>query len=147
MYSFTASMLYLSCADIGTMGDDSATVPGAEFNNSTKVGAERTLDERGDALLVLQRLRLLYEIDLVLEDDDVFELHDLDGCEMLRRLRLGARLVPGDKQQRGVHDRGTVQHGGHENVVARAIDERDVPDELHARIASRPLARRALLLV
>jgi hypothetical protein len=28
MYSFTASMLYLSCAEIGTMGDDSATVPG-----------------------------------------------------------------------------------------------------------------------
>jgi hypothetical protein len=27
MYSFTASMLYLSCAEIGTMGDDSATVP------------------------------------------------------------------------------------------------------------------------
>src|SRR5216684_5319233 len=27
MYSFTASMLYLSWAEIGTMGDDSATVP------------------------------------------------------------------------------------------------------------------------
>ena len=27
MYSFTASMLYLSCAEMGTMGDDSATVP------------------------------------------------------------------------------------------------------------------------
>ena len=27
MYSFTASMLYLSFAEIGTMGDDSSTVP------------------------------------------------------------------------------------------------------------------------
>ena len=27
MYSFTASMLNFSCAEMGTMGDDSATVP------------------------------------------------------------------------------------------------------------------------
>jgi hypothetical protein len=27
IYSLTASMLYFSCADIGTMGDFSATVP------------------------------------------------------------------------------------------------------------------------
>ena len=27
MYSFTASILYLSWADIGTIGEDSATVP------------------------------------------------------------------------------------------------------------------------
>jgi len=27
MYSFTASMLYLSCAGTGMMGNDSATVP------------------------------------------------------------------------------------------------------------------------
>lgn len=27
MYSFTASMLYFSCAEMGTIGDDSATVP------------------------------------------------------------------------------------------------------------------------
>lgn len=27
MYSLTASILYFNCADIGTMGDDSATVP------------------------------------------------------------------------------------------------------------------------
>jgi len=28
MYSFTASMLYFSCVEIGTMGDGSATEPG-----------------------------------------------------------------------------------------------------------------------
>lgn len=61
------------------------------------------------------------EIDLVLEDEDVLELHDLDGGQMLRRLRLRARLVSGDEQQGGVHHRGSVQHGGHQNIVTGAV--------------------------
>ena len=35
MYSFTASMLYFSCAEIGTIGEDSATVPCWVVNNWT----------------------------------------------------------------------------------------------------------------
>lgn len=31
MYSFTASMLYFSWAEMGTIGDDSATVPKREM--------------------------------------------------------------------------------------------------------------------
>jgi hypothetical protein len=109
MYSLTASMLYFSCADMGTMGEDSATVPvegGQRGANEGRI--QRTFNEGGDALLVLQRLRLLNEVDFVLEDNYVLQFHDLDCCEMLGCLGLRAGFVPGDEKQRGVHDRGTV---------------------------------------
>lgn len=54
---------------------------------------------------------------------------------MLTRLRLRTRLVSGDKQQRSVHDGGTVQHRSHENVVTWAINEGDVADEGHLAVA------------
>lgn len=107
----------------------------------------RTLDERGDALLVLKRLRLLDEIDLVLENDDVFELHDLDGGKMLRCLRLRARLVPCNQQKCGVHDGGTVQHRSHKNVVSGAVDERHMADQLHSVATAGAFARGVVLLV
>jgi len=106
-----------------------------------------TFDKCADAFLVLQRLSLLYEIDLVLQDDDVFELHDLDGGEMFGCLRLRTRFVSGDEEQCGVHDGGAVQHRGHENVVARAVDEGYVSDELHAVSASGSFAGRIGFLV
>ena len=37
MYSFTASMLYLSCAEMGTIGEDSATVPYLVVNNWAEI--------------------------------------------------------------------------------------------------------------
>ena len=43
-------------------------------------------------MLLLGRL-LLDQVDLVLEDEDVLQLHDLDGCKMLGGLRLGTRLI------------------------------------------------------
>ena len=49
---------------------------------------------------------LSHEIDLVLEDDDVVELHDLDGGEMFRGLRLRAVFVAGDEEKGCVHDGG-----------------------------------------
>lgn len=59
-------------------------------------------------------------------------------------LRLRARLVGCDQQQRAVHDGRAVEHRGHEDVVPRAVDERDVPDQAHGRAAQ--LARRRVLL-
>ena len=47
-----------------------------------------------------------HQIDFVLQDDDVVELHDLDGCEMLGRLRLWAGFVAGYEEEGGVHDGG-----------------------------------------
>lgn len=85
-----------------------------------------SLDELEDLLVVFVGLLFADQVDLVLEDEDVLELHDLDRGEVLGRLRLRARLVRGDEEQRGVHHGGTVQHGGHQNVVTRAIDKRDV---------------------
>ena len=53
-----------------------------------------TLDELEDLLVLLLSLGLLDEVDLVLQDQDVPQLHDLNGGQMFGRLRLGARLVP-----------------------------------------------------
>jgi hypothetical protein len=72
---------------------------------------------------MLQCLRLLDQVNLVLEDDDVLELHDLNGGEMFRGLRLGACLVARNKKKRSVHDRRAVQHRSHENVVAGTVHE------------------------
>ena len=69
---------------------------------------------------------LANQVDLVLQDDNVLQFHDFDGGQVLRRLRLGARLVTGDQEEGSIHDCCTVQHGSHENIVTWAIDERDV---------------------
>ena len=45
---------------------------------------------------------------------------------MLRGLWLGAGLVTSDQKHGGVHNRRTVKHGSHQNVVTRTIDERHV---------------------
>ena len=60
-----------------------------------------------------------------------------------------------NKQQSGVHDGGSVKHGGHQDVVAGAIDKADVANEVvaepvhqervllgraHRGVAGRPLA-------
>ena len=56
----------------------------------------------------------------------MLQLHNLNGRQVLGRLRLGTALVAGDEEQGGVHDGGAVQHGGHKNVVAGTIDKADV---------------------
>lgn len=91
-----------------------------------------SLDEVFDLLMLLLRLRLLDQVDLVLQDEQVLQLHDLHRGQVLGGLRLRARLVGGNEQQCCVHDSGTVQHGSHENVVPRAVDEGHVThaDEL-----------------
>src|SRR6266403_996780 len=83
------------------------------------------------AFLMFEGLRLFDQVDLVLENDDVLEFHDLHGGQMLRRLGLRTRFVGCDEKKCGVHDCCAVQHGSHENVVPRTVDERDVTDELH----------------
>jgi hypothetical protein len=106
-----------------------------------------TFHECRDALLVFEGLSLLDQVHLILQDDEVLELHDLHGRQVLRCLRLWTRFVRRDEKKRGIHDRRAVQHGSHQNVVPGAIDERDVADELHSVSAARSLARRAVFLV
>ena len=126
--------------DVGgdVLGDDIDVVAQLRRDgyHRRRVG-HRPFDERFDILMLLQRGRFLDKIDLVLQDDDVLQLHDLDGGEVFGGLRLRARLVARDQQQRRVHHRRTVEHGRHENVVAWAVNERHVPHEL-----VRPLALR-----
>jgi len=66
---------------------------------------------------------------------------------MLGGLRLRAGLVAGDEQENGVHDGGTVQHCGHENVVAWTVDERNVPEELEFATAVGPFAWELVVFV
>lgn len=80
-------------------------------------------DEAKDRFVVLRCCFLAHEIDLVLEDDNVVKLHDLDSCEMFRSLWLGAGFVTGNEEESGVHDCGARQHGAHQNIVTRAVDE------------------------
>jgi hypothetical protein len=149
MYSFTASMLYFSCAEMGTMGEDSATVPFCSSQKLQRKGIADTItfDERRYTFLVFERSSLFDEIDLVLQDDDVLQLHDLHGGEMLGCLRLRTRLVPCDQKERSVHDGGTVQHGGHENVVAWTVDEGHMSHELVAAAATWSFARWVVFFV
>ena len=49
-----------------------------------------TLYEGQDLLILLFGLALLHQVDLVLQDEDVLQLHDLYGCQVLRCLGLRA---------------------------------------------------------
>ena len=125
------------------------------FNNGVDVESELSrdgddgresgsgsLDKLLDALAVLHGLALPDQIHLVLEDDNVLRVdtNDFERGKMFSGLRLGTGFVTGDQEQGSVHcgsarpsvwvgqltDGGTCQHGSHQNVVAWAIDERDV---------------------
>jgi hypothetical protein len=64
----------------------------------------------------------------------VSKLHDFDGSQVFGSLGLRARFVASDEQQGGVHDGGTVEHSGHENVVSGTIDKRDMPVNTFERL-------------
>ena len=75
------------------------------------------------------------------------EFHDLNGSQVLGCLWLWASLVSGYKEKYCVHDRGTVKHCGHEDVVAWAVDERDVTQEFKGASAVGPFAREGVVFV
>lgn len=52
-----------------------------------------TLHKGEDLLILLFGLTLLHQVNLVLQDEDVFQLHDFYSCQMLRCLRLRTRLI------------------------------------------------------
>jgi hypothetical protein len=78
-------------------------------------------------ILALGRLFLVYEIDLILENDQILQLHDLNRCQMLLGLRLWARLIPSNQQHRSVHNRDTINHRRHEDIMPWAIDKAHMP--------------------
>ena len=76
------------------------------------------------------------DIDFVLQDDQVLQLHDLDSSQMFRGLWLRARFVSCDKKQSSIHDSCTSEHSCHENVVTWAIDKGNVASQEHDALAS-----------
>lgn len=67
---------------------------------------DSSLDELENRLVVLCSCLFSHQVDLVLKNDNVAELHNFDGCKMLRSLRLWAGFVSGDQEECGVHDGG-----------------------------------------
>ena len=87
-------------------------------------------------------LLFLDKINFVLKNENMFQFHDLNSREMFRSLRLGTRLIAGNEEQGSVHDGGPVQHGGHQDVVAGAVHEADVPHQ----VVLEPVHQEAVLL-
>mmetsp|Transcript_19175 Transcript_19175/g.31929 ORF Transcript_19175/g.31929 Transcript_19175/m.31929 type:complete len:348 (-) Transcript_19175:199-1242(-) len=111
-------------AHLGRDGDDGGVL------------GDRSGHELFDLRVLLQRGSLSDEVDFVLQDHDVLELHDFDGSQVLRCLRLRATFVGSNEEEGGIHDGSTVQHGGHEDIVSGTVDKADVTDELHLAVAS-----------
>jgi len=57
------------------------------------VETRQTLDKLDDLVMLLLGLTLLDQVDLVLHDQYVFQLHNLDGGQVLGRLWLWTRLI------------------------------------------------------
>lgn len=79
---------------------------GGDRDDGGVVG-DRAADELLYRLVVRGCGLFSHQVDLVLENDDVAELHDLDGCKMLGGLRLRAGFVACNEEERGIHDCGT----------------------------------------
>ena len=84
-------------------------------------------------VLLLSDTLLSYDqIDFVLNDYDVLQLHDFNSRQVLTGLWLRAWLVSGDQKERRVHDSGTSKHGCHQDIMAWAIHEGDVSNQEEA---------------
>ena len=59
----------------------------------------------------------------------MLEFHNVHGEQMLTCLWLRVVLVTSHKEQGGVHDSSSCEHGSHEGVVTWAIDEGNVTQE------------------
>ena len=66
-----------------------------------------TTDELQDGLVVLQGSIFSHQVHLVLQNNDMAELHNFNGSQVFRCLRLRASFVSGDQQKGCVHDGGT----------------------------------------
>ena len=76
-----------------------------DWNDGATI-CNRSLDELEDRVVMLRSCLLPHQVDLVLKNDNVAELHNLNGCKMLGSLRLRASFVTGDEEKGGVHDGG-----------------------------------------
>lgn len=88
MYSQITSMLYFSWADIGTTGAPSAIVPCSMSKKGSDLERQDTcynemvtsidLDEFLDCFMLIHRCTFLDKVNLVLQNGDMLETHDLN---------------------------------------------------------------------
>ena len=98
-YSQITSILYFSCAEMGMIGAPSATVPGGEATRPLlslsllsplfphllphpSLPHLLTLHKLEYLLVLVLSLCISDQVNLVLQDYDVFQFHDLNGCQM-----------------------------------------------------------------
>jgi hypothetical protein len=72
--------------------------------NDWGLAGDSSSDELEDGLVVLLRSLFSHKIDLVLQNDDLVELHNLNSSQVLGCLGLRARFVASDEKESGVHD-------------------------------------------
>ncbi len=65
---------------------------------------------------------------------------------MLTSLGLGAGLVASDEEEGRIHDGCSCDHSGHKDIVAWAIHEGDVSEQVELRIAALVRTFRVVLL-
>ena len=53
-----------------------------------------SLDETSDLIILSGSFPFLHQIDLILQDNDILQLHDLDSSQVLQSLWLWAWLIP-----------------------------------------------------
>ena len=83
---------------------------------------------------IVSKSNFMYRIDLRYVSTKSVKNELRNFCEYGPRSLLKKRLLKilTDKQKCGIHDRRSVEHGSHENIVAGAIYEADVTDEIVA---------------
>jgi len=75
--------------------------------------------------------RLLHQINLVLQYNNMLQFHNLNRGQVFTRLWLRTGLIPRNQEQGGIHNRRPVQHGRHEDIVAGTIDKGNVSEQGH----------------
>jgi hypothetical protein len=134
-------MLNFFTAEMGMMGELSATVPATNFRiceerreggreggvgeikrkkkKETRTPAQETTRKEGREgwrtyLFVLHgSVGGLDQIHLILQDDNIGQPHDFHCSQMLRGLRLRTSFITSNEEEGGVHDGRAVEHRGH----------------------------------
>ena len=100
----------------------------------------------------------MHHTHLVLENDNVLQLHNLHSRQVLGGLHpqysttlsylgLRAGLITSNKEESSIHDCGTVEHGGHQDIVTGTIDEGNVTLKTKSTSATLTRAGNVVLLV
>lgn len=101
-----------------------------------------SLDEVGYLIVVFLRSTFVLKnnINFVLNNQNLFQFHDINGGQMFSSLGLWTRHISCNQQKGRIHNCGSSQHSGHKNVVTRAIYERNMTLQFEGFSAFRIIA-------